>query len=232
MSIIPVSTKRLNERTVAVWDPVVRYGHWALVLAFAAAYLSGEEEAGGADALHVWSGYIVGVIVAVRVVWGFIGPRYARFSDFIYGPAQIVRYLNDLVRGRGRRYLGHSPAGGAMVIALLVCLTGTVGTGLVAYGQAGKGPLAAVVPAIVTPSHADEDGHGASLPSPATRDAASAALAESEREGGTVGELHDLFANVTLALAVLHVLGVGLASFMHRESLVKAMIFGTKRAED
>ncbi|HEX2941447.1 MAG TPA: cytochrome b/b6 domain-containing protein, partial [Rhodopila sp.] len=76
MPSIPASAKWLNGRTVTVWDPLVRYGHWALALAFAVAYLTGEEEAGGADPLHVWSGYLIGVIVAVRVVWGFIGPRH------------------------------------------------------------------------------------------------------------------------------------------------------------
>ena len=54
-------------------DPVVRFGHWALVVAFAIAYFSAEEEAGGPDVLHVWGGYAVGVIIILRVLWGFIG---------------------------------------------------------------------------------------------------------------------------------------------------------------
>jgi len=126
---------------ILVWDPLVRFGHWALVAAFAVAYFSAAEGASGPGVWHVWSGYLVGSIVVLRVVWGFVGPRHARFSDFVYGPLKTLVYLRDLLLlGGTRRYLGHSPAGGAMVIALLICLAATVATGVVAYGESGKGP--------------------------------------------------------------------------------------------
>jgi cytochrome b len=199
-----------------VWDPVVRFGHWALVAAFAVAYFSAEEEAGGPDPFHVWGGYVVGAIVVLRVVWGFVGPRHARFSDFVRGPLVALAYFRDLLYGRARRYIGHSPAGGAMVIALLVCLAATVATGLIAYGEEGKGPLAAVM---VT--YANGNGN----------EAGRRALAEKrgEETESTIGELHGLMANITVALVAAHIFGVVVASFVHKENLVLAMITGRKR---
>ena len=219
-----VSPSAVRPISVPVWDPIVRYGHWALVAAFAIAYLSSEEEKGPPDALHVWGGYAVGVIVVLRVAWGFVGPKYARFSDFVCGPMAAVRYLVDLVFGRGRRYLGHSPAGGAMVIALLACLAATVVTGVMAYGEHGKGPLGGEPPAIASQAHANpalgEENEGTAGLSPK----------EGSKDESFVGELHGVLANVTLVLVILHVLGVGVASFAHRENLVAAMVSGRKRA--
>jgi cytochrome b len=198
-----------------VWDPLVRYGHWALVAAFAVAYLSAEEETGGADPSHVWGGYVVGVIVLLRVVWGFVGPRHARFSDFVRSPLMDLAYFRDLLYGRARRYAGHSPAGGAMVIALLVCLAATVTTGLMAYAEQGKGPLAVVM----TNANANSN------------EAEHRALAKTggEQSESTIGELHGLLANITVALVVAHIFGVAVASVVHKENLVLAMITGRKR---
>jgi cytochrome b len=204
---------------VPVWDPLVRFGHWALVVSFAVAYLSAEEEAGGPDPLHVWGGYVVGAIVILRVLWGFLGPLHARFSDFVCGPVTALGYLKDLLLGRARRHLGHSPAGGAMVLALLVCLAATVTTGVMAQGEQGKGPLGGV--ALATGADVNDSK------------ARSATRAERQGEGveNAMGELHGVLANITLALVALHLLGVAVASFAHRENLVLAMISGKKRGE-
>jgi cytochrome b len=204
---------------IAVWDPVVRYGHWLLVVAFGVACLTAEEEGGGTEQV---AGYIVGITVVVRVLWGFIGPQRARFRDFVYGPVTTVRYLADLLSGRARRYLGHSPAGGAMVILLLLSLAATVLTGLVAYGDRGKGSLAENGTSLVAAAYADEDIEGPrrGLERRNGQDGASA-----------LGEVHSTLANITLALVLLHVSGVGLASVVHRENLVLAMISGRKRRD-
>jgi cytochrome b len=204
-------SKAAQPASVAVWDPAVRVSHWLLVALFAVVYVTAEEE-GSTNAIHVWGGYAIGAIVVLRILWGFVGPQYARFSSFVCGPAAALRYLVELVSGRARRYLGHSPAGGAMVIALLVFLAATVATGVVAYGERGQGPLAADGAAVVSRAKAEEGSEG-----------------KKEKES-LVGEAHGALANITLGLVILHVLGVGLASYAHRENLVAAMVSGRKRA--
>jgi cytochrome b len=187
-----------SDNGVVVWDPLVRVFHWSLVTSFVVAYLSGEGEVLG---LHAWSGYLIGGLILFRLLWGMVGPRYARFADFVCTPATILAYGRDLLRGKARRYLGHNPLGGAMVIALLLMLALATVTGVALYGAAeASGPFAGLM-------------HG-------TSDWISEALKE----------VHEFFSNITLVLVALHIGGVLVSSLLHRENLVRAMITGRKRA--
>jgi len=207
---------------IKVWDPFVRVSHWIVAIAFFVAYLTEDE----ALTVHVWAGYTVGTLVLLRILWGFVGPRHARFSDFVYAPHTALSYLRDLVLARAPRYIGHSPAGGAMVIVLLLSLAGTIVTGLATYAQEeGAGPLAAL--------YAQEPGT-------APQADQLGAFEEEEEEGeergrregeSAIAEVHEVLVNVTLALVIFYLLGVVLASLVHHENLARAMITGRKRAE-
>lgn len=98
-----------------VWDPFVRLFHWSLAASFAAAWLSAD----AAEALHMWAGYAAVGLIATRVVWGIVGTRHARFADFVHHPRTVLAYLRDILRSTEARHIGHNPAGGAMVIALM-----------------------------------------------------------------------------------------------------------------
>jgi cytochrome b len=114
-----------RQSEVKVWDPLVRIFHWGLVAAFLVAWATGEES----KRVHVLAGFCVIGLVAFRIVWGFIGAKHARFAGFVRGPRAVTRYLRDTSRLQATRYVGHNPAGGAMIVALLVMLTVIAATG-------------------------------------------------------------------------------------------------------
>ncbi|MBI4183453.1 MAG: cytochrome b/b6 domain-containing protein [Proteobacteria bacterium] len=116
---------------VEVWDPFVRLFHWTLVAAYAVSYLTGDELKG----LHVAAGYLVLGLIGVRLVWGVVGPRLARFTSFVRPPREVLDYLGAMLAGRAPRYLGHNPAAGTMIVLLLALLTLTALTGIAAEGE-------------------------------------------------------------------------------------------------
>jgi len=110
---------------IKVWDPLVRIFHWTLAVTFAVTWVTSE----GWDALHEWAGYAAGGLIALRVIWGLIGPKYARFSQFVKSPKTTIAYMRSMAEHKEKRYMGHNPAGAAMIIALLITLGVTVWTG-------------------------------------------------------------------------------------------------------
>lgn len=170
--------------TVKVWDPFVRVFHWSLVLLFVIAYMTGNT----IEWLHLAAGYTIAALIALRVGWGIVGSKHARFGNFVRPPAEVVAYLGNIARRRARRYLGHNPAGGAMVLALLGLLMATGVTGYMMTTDAFWGAQ-------------------------------------------WVEDVHKALANLTVALIVVHVLGVLAASIQHRENLVRSMITGRKRIQ-
>jgi len=220
-------------RQVRVWDPLVRLFHWTLVASFAVAYFTGEEE----SLVHVYAGYIIIGLLAFRVLWGFIGTRHARFGDFLYSPRRTVAYLKGLLGGRPEHYTGHNPAGGWMIIALLVSLALTSYSGLKVYGLEGHGPLAGggADIGLIAPAYAEDDDDDDEHEAHERRASLSGYAGHEEAEGDEEGEefweeLHEFFANLTVLLIVLHVAGVIVASRLHGENLVRAMITGRKNA--
>ncbi len=212
----------VNE-TVRVWDLPVRLFHWSLVIFFTLAYFTGDEE----NQLHIYAGYAVLGLLLFRILWGFIGPRYARFGDFIYRPGTVIEYLRRLKSSSPQRYIGHTPPGGWMILALLGSLLITSVTGLQVYGLEGKGPLASstTTMTLITPASADEDddhdrGRGEAGDEQ-----------ENESQEDMWEEIHEFFSNLTVALVVLHIAGVVVSGRLHKENLVKAMITGRKPAD-
>lgn len=199
-----------NARQIRVWDPLLRLFHWLLLGSFCAAWFSEAElfesiqdrlSGESLQEVHVWAGYVIGGLLLFRLLWGFAGPRYARFSDFVHRPGATLAYGKAVLAWRAPRHLGHNPAGGAMIVVLLFSLGVIIVSGLALYGaDKGLGPLAGLLAAS----------------SDATIDA--------------IKETHEVATNFTLLLVIGHLLGVVWESLLHRENLVRAMITGRKRA--
>jgi len=127
-------------KTVKVWDLAVRLFHWALAALVVVAFLTAEDEP---IEWHARAGIVVAGLLVFRVIWGFVGPAQVRFATFVRGPATVLAYVRDYVRGRPPRHLSHNPLGALMVVALLAVLLGAVTTGALTFASAAwDGPLA------------------------------------------------------------------------------------------
>ena len=187
-----------SANTVKVWDPFVRIFHWALVLSFIIAYITEEDFL----VIHSFAGYTVLALILLRVIWGLIGTRHARFSDFTYSPKTIKTFIKDTLSFRAKRYLGHNPAGGAMILLMIISLLVTTVTGMAVYGiEEQAGPLASWF------------------------------IQKESLWGDIFEETHEFFANFTALLVFIHVTGVIIESFIHKENLVKSMVDGKKRSD-
>jgi len=185
-----------SEQTVKVWDPLIRLSHWTLAICFFIAYISEDDFM----TIHVWAGYTIIALLIIRIIWGIIGTRHARFSDFVTPPSSALKYVIDSLNQRAKRFIGHNPAGGLMIITMLITLIMLSISGLAIYAiEEQSGPLA---PWLAGSSEWLED---------------------------ITEEIHEFFANLMLAFIFIHLIGVVAESLIHRENLVRAMINGYKR---
>ncbi|WP_101103384.1 cytochrome b/b6 domain-containing protein [Macromonas bipunctata] len=110
------SSAAASTPAVKVWDPFVRIFHWSLVTCIVLNQFV--LEAG--ETAHEWTGYTASALVLLRLVWGFVGGRHARFADFFPTPQRLGRHLQALRRGEQPHYDGHNPLGALMMLALMV----------------------------------------------------------------------------------------------------------------
>ena len=134
-------------RIVVVWDVPIRLFHWLIAILVAVAYATWRLN------WMVWHGRIGDALLALllfRLLWGFFGSETARFSRFLTSPRIAVEHLRYTLLREPDRQVGHNPAGGWMVLFLLVLLLAETLTGLyVANDIADVGPLTGIVPAAV-----------------------------------------------------------------------------------
>jgi cytochrome b len=118
-----------------VWDRIVRSGHWVLAISFIIAFISHESERW--RLVHVVSGYVVFATVALRVLWGVVGTRHARFASFVRAPGHAISYFKTLFGKHPEHHTGHNPAGGWAVVGLLGLSALASVTGWMTYNNLG-----------------------------------------------------------------------------------------------
>ena len=137
---MPTGLEAGKSAGVVVWDVPTRLFHWTLVVLIALSWISADR---GLMKLHLWSGSAMLTLLIFRVSWGFLGSTTARFSDFVAGPARVIGYFRGMARGHTRPHAGHNPAGGWMVLVMLMLLLLQACTGLFSNdGLHFNGPLA------------------------------------------------------------------------------------------
>lgn len=133
-------------KKIRVWDLPLRLFHWSLALMVLGALIT-EGLGGKAMVWHFRFGYATLALVSFRVFWGLLGPRYARFSNFVFRPSTIIAYARDLKNGLKHRatehHLGHNPLAGLSVLAMLGVLLIQTISGLFSHDDDNlhEGPL-------------------------------------------------------------------------------------------
>ncbi|WP_298193335.1 cytochrome b/b6 domain-containing protein [Novosphingobium sp.] len=188
------------------WDPLVKLTHWSVAFALLANALFTE----GGSSAHVWIGYALAGILALRLLWGLVGPEEARFRAFPPSPARAVAHVREIAAGKTTAHRSHNPLGALMVYAIWGTMLVIIGTGI---GMAGlpSGYGADERPAIAAGMQAGEE---------------SGEAADGEREEGPLTEVHEAAANLLYALILLHIGGVVFESRRQRRNLALAMLPG------
>ncbi len=138
-----------NRQRVEAWDLPTRLFHWLLVLLVIDAWCSWKFSAEVGDPMmrwHMWNGYALLTLLLFRLLWGIWGSSTARFSNFVSGPARLIAYLRSQTGANPEHTLGHNPAGGWSVVAMLSILLVQASCGLFTSDDIiVSGPLAWLV---------------------------------------------------------------------------------------
>jgi cytochrome b len=198
------------------WDPLVRITHWGIAAAVVVNWLVTE---GGSQA-HVWIGLALAALLALRLGWGFVGPVEARFTSFPPSPRRAVAHVRDILAGRHVSHRSHNPLGALMAYALWASLAVVIASGIAMTGfppkvhaEGGERPAAASTVLMDEDEEASEGGEG--------------------EEGGEIAEeVHEIAANLLLALAALHLLGVAFETRRSGRQIVLSMIGGKGKTKE
>lgn len=223
------------------WDPIVKLTHWGIVAAIIAnAIFTGE-----GSGWHIWVGYGLAALLVLRLLWGLVGPRNARFSAFPPSPSKAVAHLGEIGRGEVTRHSSHNPLGALMVYAIWGTLLVVIGSGIAMSGPPPADPAAITghrEGSELEAEGGETAGHEHRAPAAvqtSQREEAAETREEEEREEGNgrgegeedeaLEELHELAVNLLYVLIALHLLGVVFETRRSGREIIGAMLPGGNR---
>jgi len=194
------------------WDPLVKITHWGI----AAVVVINALIVGEGSFAHIYAGYILASLLALRLLWGMIGPFSARFTSFKPSPARAVAHIRDIRAGKREDHKSHNPLGALMAYALWVCLAVIIASGI---GMAGAPP--ALDASISTSKFVSEEYRESIY------EAKNDAHEESQTEE-LFEEVHEIAVNLLYVLVALHIAGVAFETVRSGKRTITAMLPGGK----
>lgn len=216
------ATEPMAQRPPRRWDPVVKLTHWTIALAV----LGNAVVTEAGSPTHVWVGYGLAAILALRLLWGVIGPAEARFSAFVPSVRRAAAHVRDIRAGRHSEHVSHNPLGTLMVYAIWSCLLVLIGTGIAMAGLPPtqlSPPATPAAQAVQPAAEAGEDERDAQHD-----DAGETGEAGEGAEEGPLGEVHEVAANLLYLLILLHIAGVVFETRRSGPRLLLAMLPGRR----
>ena len=224
------------DQTPRRWDPIVKLTHWGIVTAIIGNALVTEEGSGW----HVWVGYGLAALLALRLLWGLVGPAEARFSAFPPSPSRALAHIAEIRRGETARHKSHNPLGALMVYAIWACLAVIIASGITMSGpppadptakreldEGREAPVTAVAPSERQVVARDERNERDEEASEAREGHEGKGEGEGEEE--IMGEVHEVAVNLLYLLIALHLAGVMFETRRSGRETVGAMIPGGNR---
>ncbi len=181
---------------VKVWDIFIRIFHWSLAFGFMALIATAQLEL---YEVHVPLGQFLMVMLTARILYGFVGPKQARFLSFLYSPGAAIRYLKSMKTDKPEHYIGHNPAASFVMLGLIfgVYFAGILGMFALGVSE-GAGPFASLVSAWPE----------------ATQD--------------MLVEAHHILPKLLILLVLAHFYGIFMHNKVYKDNIIKAMIDGKK----
>jgi len=197
--------------TVRRWDPLVHITHWGIVVMVIANALVVEE----GSSPHIWIGYGLAALLALRLLWGVIGPPVARFSAFPPSPPRALAHIREIADGQRTPHASHNPLGALMVYAIWSCLAVIIATGI-----AMAPPSAAPWTNLESKERTEAVKHPSASPAADESEGGQAG----EREEGPLTEVHEVAVNLLYLLIALHLAGVIFETRRSGRQIVTAML--------